>query len=102
MKYRHKFINAVRREFKGCHELEKLLEASSVFLGRYLEKKSKIKISPDEIVLAFETKQEHKIKVMADKAIRARKLHDEWKKQYRRAVERGKQQRIEELLAAYA
>lgn len=95
MKYRHKFIIKLRKEFPDCNKLQELLDEGSVYLGDYLKKKTLLKLTPEEVLSAFRTGQERLIKEKAQKAMNAQRLYDEWNLQYERAVESGQQREIE-------
>ena len=95
MKYRHKFIDKLRKEFPDCSLLPILLEDGSIYLGEYLKKKTSLKLDPEEVVSAFRAGRQHIIKEKAETALRAQRLYDEWHIQYKRAVDNGKAHRFE-------
>jgi len=95
MKYRHKFMDKLRREFPNCSKLQTLLDDGSIFVGDYLKKKTSLILDPEEVVSAFRTGRQYIIQEKAEKALRAQRLYDEWYLQYKRAVNNGKAHRVE-------
>jgi hypothetical protein len=78
VKYTKEFINEVRNEYPEWTALHTLLDNGNLAVGRYLDDSSHFGMSPEKIVAAFNEGRQETVKEAAEKAVRRRKLYEEW------------------------
>lgn len=85
--YPEEFVRRVESEYEGWPEIIALARDSKYVLGKFLAEGASQQMSPEEIVLAFNSGRTDAVLEDARSAIRRRELHRDWLRMMIKKVE---------------